>query len=85
MAGSATHETQEALQDLIEASQALGDPSLTLHGGGNTSVKGTWRDVTGAEVPALFVKGSGHALATIQADGFAPLRLARLRELLPPT
>lgn len=85
MAGAATEETQRDLQGLIDASHALGDPRLTLHGGGNTSMKGMWRDVTGAEVPALFVKGSGHALATIQAHGFAPLRLERLRQLLPPT
>lgn len=85
MAGTVTNDTQRALEDLVQASRALGDPSLTLHGGGNTSVKGTWLDVTGAEVPALFVKGSGHALATINTDGFAPLRLERLRELLPPT
>lgn len=85
MAGAPTQETLEAMQGLIEASHALGDPRLTLHGGGNTSMKGVWKDVTGAEVPALFVKGSGHALATIQARGFAPLRLERLRQLLPPT
>lgn len=85
MAGGATKETREAMQGLIEASHALGDPRLTLHGGGNTSMKGVWEDVTGALVPALFVKGSGHALATIQANGFAPLRLERLRDLLPPT
>lgn len=84
MAGAVTKETHEALVELVKASRALGDPRLTLHGGGNTSVKGMWRDVTGAEIPALFVKGSGHALATIEANGFAPLRLQRLRELLPP-
>lgn len=75
----------ELLDDLVESSRALGaDPSLVLHGGGNTSVKATWRDVTGVELEVLFIKGSGHDLATIGRDGFAPLRLERLRQLLPP-
>ncbi|QDO89533.1 bifunctional aldolase/short-chain dehydrogenase [Ornithinimicrobium ciconiae] len=75
----------ELLDDLVESSRALGaDPSLVLHGGGNTSVKATWRDVTGDELEVLFIKGSGHDLATIGRDGFAPLRLERLRQLLPP-
>lgn len=70
---------------LVAASRAIGaDPDLVLHGGGNTSLKTRWRDVTGEEVEVLLVKGSGHDLATIGADGFAPLRLDRLRALLPP-
>lgn len=73
------------LDDLVESSRHLGaDPSLVLHGGGNTSVKATWQDLTGQEIEVLFIKGSGHDLATIGRGGFAPLRLARLRELLPP-
>ncbi|MCC5949914.1 MAG: bifunctional aldolase/short-chain dehydrogenase [Nitriliruptoraceae bacterium] len=76
---------RDALAALVAASRALGsDPSLVLHGGGNTSIKGVWHDVTGRDVPTLYVKGSGHDLATIDEDGFAPLRLERLRELLPP-
>lgn len=77
--------TLEVLDDLVQSSRALGaDPSLVLHGGGNTSVKARWRDVTGDELDVLFIKGSGHDLATIGRDGFAPLRLERLRQLLPP-
>ncbi|WP_034226039.1 class II aldolase/adducin family protein, partial [Actinotalea ferrariae] len=73
------------LDMLVEASRALAaDPAVVLHGGGNTSVKSTWTDLTGREVPVLHVKGSGHDLASIGRDGFAPLRLDRLRELLPP-
>lgn len=73
------------LDQLVAASRALaGDRSVVLHGGGNTSVKSTWADVTGRSVPVLHVKGSGHDLATIGPEGFAPLRLDRLRELLPP-
>lgn len=67
----------------VYASRLLGaDQALVLHGGGNTSVKVQGRDVTGAEVDVLHVKGSGWDLASIQAQGFAPLRLERLRKLL---
>jgi len=76
----------DPLGELVEVSRILGrDPRLVLHGGGNTSVKTVRRDVTGREVAVLLVKGSGHDLATIGPEGFAPLRLDRLRELLPPT
>lgn len=71
------------LVDLVEYSRRLGsDPSLVLHGGGNTSLKTTWADITGIDVDAIYVKGSGWDLATIKSQGFAPLRLARLLELL---
>ncbi len=59
-----------------------GDPSLVLHGGGNTSIKTTVTDVTGAVVDVLYIKGSGYDLASIPPEGFVPLRLSRLRELL---
>lgn len=71
------------LEQCVEATQRLGaDPSLVLHGGGNSSVKTAWQDVTGREVDAIYVKGTGRDMATITADGFPPLRLERLRELL---
>lgn len=64
-------------------SRLLGrEPSFVLHGGGNTSVKHRWDDITGRVVDALYVKGSGWDLATIEPAGFAPLRLTRLHELL---
>jgi len=64
-------------------SRLLGrEPSFVLHGGGNTSVKHRWDDITGRTVDALYVKGSGWDLATIEPAGFAPLRLSRLHELL---
>jgi rhamnose utilization protein RhaD (predicted bifunctional aldolase and dehydrogenase)/NAD(P)-dependent dehydrogenase (short-subunit alcohol dehydrogenase family) len=73
----------DPLGQCVYASRLLGsEPSLVLHGGGNTSVKSTVRDVTGAEVEVLHVKGSGWDLATIEEPGFAPLRLDRLRALL---
>ena len=76
----------DLLDELVEVSRLLGsDPRLVLHGGGNTSVKTMRRDVTDSDVEILLVKGSGHDLATIGREGFAALRLERLRALLPPT
>jgi rhamnose utilization protein RhaD (predicted bifunctional aldolase and dehydrogenase)/NAD(P)-dependent dehydrogenase (short-subunit alcohol dehydrogenase family) len=72
----------DPIDELVLASRLLGaDPSLVLHGGGNTSVKAPWRDITGADVDAIYVKGSGWDLATIERAGFAPLPLARLHAL----
>jgi len=71
-----------ALDECVYGSRLLGgDPDLVLHGGGNTSVKAPWIDVTGREIPALYVKGSGWDLATIEPQGFTPLPLDRLIEL----
>lgn len=78
-----TTELQRDLDDIVRVSRELGgDPSLVLHGGGNTSIKTTGIDVTGAPVDLVLVKGSGWDLGTIEAPGFAPLRLDRLAELL---
>ncbi|MEO6628131.1 MAG: bifunctional aldolase/short-chain dehydrogenase [Aquihabitans sp.] len=67
------------------ASRLLGsDPSLVLAGGGNSSVKTVEADVHGEPVDVLWVKGSGWDMGSIEAAGFAPLRLApvaRLAEL----
>jgi rhamnose utilization protein RhaD (predicted bifunctional aldolase and dehydrogenase) len=58
----------------VYTSRLLGqDSSLVLHGGGNTSVKSK---VDGEDI--LYVKGSGWDLATIEAEGFAPVRLDAL-------
>ncbi|CAN5800512.1 bifunctional aldolase/short-chain dehydrogenase [soil metagenome] len=71
------------IAECVYGSRLLGaDPDLVLHGGGNTSVKAPWTDITGRTVEALYVKGSGWDLATIEAAGFTPLPLARLAELL---
>jgi rhamnose utilization protein RhaD (predicted bifunctional aldolase and dehydrogenase)/NAD(P)-dependent dehydrogenase (short-subunit alcohol dehydrogenase family) len=81
--GAGAPATAAALSEIVRVSRLLGsDPSLVLHGGGNTSVKATWSDITGQEIEALFVKGSGWDLATIEAPGFAPLPIARLHALL---
>lgn len=50
-----------------------GDPSLVLHGGGNTSVK---------LGDTLWVKGSGSDLAKVTPADFTPLRLQGTRALL---
>jgi rhamnose utilization protein RhaD (predicted bifunctional aldolase and dehydrogenase)/NAD(P)-dependent dehydrogenase (short-subunit alcohol dehydrogenase family) len=72
-----------ALEELSFVSHLLGsDSSIVLHGGGNTSIKDTVPDITGAPMEVLYSKGSGWNLAAITPAGFAPLRLARLRELL---
>jgi rhamnulose-1-phosphate aldolase/alcohol dehydrogenase len=66
---------------LVYRSNLLGaDRALANIGGGNTSAKETVPDHTGREVRVLWVKGSGTDLATIDARGFAGVRLD---ELLP--
>jgi rhamnose utilization protein RhaD (predicted bifunctional aldolase and dehydrogenase)/NAD(P)-dependent dehydrogenase (short-subunit alcohol dehydrogenase family) len=63
-------------------SRLLGaDDRLVLHGGGNTSVKGTFVNRLGEQVPALYVKASGHDLATIEPEGLPGLDLGYLRRL----
>jgi rhamnose utilization protein RhaD (predicted bifunctional aldolase and dehydrogenase)/NAD(P)-dependent dehydrogenase (short-subunit alcohol dehydrogenase family) len=57
------------------------DPSLVLHGGGNTSVKITESNLFGEEEEILYVKGSGWDLASIETTGFTPLRMAALLRL----
>ena len=75
----------------VYTSRLLGrDSSLVLHGGGNTSVKSTATNLFGEEEDILYVKGSGWDLATIEAEGFAPvkmdmlLKMAELKELNDP-
>ncbi len=71
------------LAECVYGSRLIGsDPDLVLHGGGNTSVKDAFTDITGRLIDALYVKGSGWDLSTIEAQGFAPLPVRRLHELL---
>ncbi len=66
----------------VYTSRLLGaDKSLVLHGGGNTSVKMTTRNIFGDAEDVLLVKGSGWDLGTIEAAGFAPVRMAHLLRL----
>jgi len=76
------------LEMRVYTSRILGANSdLVLHGGGNTSVKVTEKNLFGEEEDLLYVKGSGWDLATIEAAGFAPvkmdtlLKMADLKEL----
>jgi len=60
----------------VYSSRLLGqDSTLVLHGGGNTSVKVKELNLVGEEEEILYVKGSGWDLATIEKEGFAPVRL----------
>jgi rhamnose utilization protein RhaD (predicted bifunctional aldolase and dehydrogenase)/NAD(P)-dependent dehydrogenase (short-subunit alcohol dehydrogenase family) len=66
----------------VYTSRLLGrDPSLVLHGGGNTSVKIHEKNIVGEEEEILYVKGSGWDLETIAEAGFAPVRMAHLLKL----
>ncbi|MFI4907562.1 MAG: bifunctional aldolase/short-chain dehydrogenase [Steroidobacterales bacterium] len=66
----------------VYTSRLLGaEPSLVLHGGGNTSVKTSVTNLFGEEEAVLYVKGSGWDLETIEAAGFAPCRMEPLLRL----
>ena len=81
------NEREAAAQDgdlalRVYSSRLLGgDPALVLHGGGNTSLKITERDIFGDPVDLLYVKGSGWDLGTIEKAGFAPVRMDHLLRL----
>ena len=69
------------LDQLVRASHLLGaNRAVSNFGGGNTSAKGTAKDHTGAEVPVMWVKGSGSDLATMGPEHFTALKLD---EVLP--
>jgi rhamnose utilization protein RhaD (predicted bifunctional aldolase and dehydrogenase)/NAD(P)-dependent dehydrogenase (short-subunit alcohol dehydrogenase family) len=75
----------------VYTSRLLGsNPALVVHGGGNTSVKVIEQNLFGEDEPILYIKGSGGDLGTIDASGFAPvrlnavLRLAQLETLSDP-
>ena len=66
----------------VYTSRLLGrDKSLVLHGGGNTSVKVAESNLFGEQEEVLYVKGSGWDLETIEAAGFAPVKLDYVRRL----
>jgi len=63
-------------------SRLLGvEDALVLHGGGNTSLKGTFTNRLGDQMPAMWVKASGQDLAAIEPAGFTGVDLAYLRRL----
>ena len=67
----------------VYTSRLLGnEPRLVLHGGGNTSVKTTMRDVVGEKTEVLCVKGSGWDMGDIEPQGLPAVRLDNLRKLV---
>ena len=79
---SAAEFANDPLQLRVYSSRLLGaEDDLVLHGGGNTSVKIVAKDVFGDDEEILYVKGSGWDLGTIEAEGFAPVKLKTLRHM----
>jgi rhamnose utilization protein RhaD (predicted bifunctional aldolase and dehydrogenase)/NAD(P)-dependent dehydrogenase (short-subunit alcohol dehydrogenase family) len=85
MAAAGPDEADRQLALRVYTSRLIGRvPDLVMHGGGNTSVKVRRRDLFGAEIDVLHVKGSGWDLETIEAAGLPGVRmdeLLRLRDL----
>jgi rhamnose utilization protein RhaD (predicted bifunctional aldolase and dehydrogenase)/NAD(P)-dependent dehydrogenase (short-subunit alcohol dehydrogenase family) len=80
--GEATRYGDDPLGKRVYTSRLLGrDSGLVLHGGGNTSVKTVAQDLFGNSIPVLRVKGSGWDLATIEREGFSPVRLDALKQM----
>ncbi len=52
-----------------------------LHGGGNTSVKTTVKDMLGEDVEVICIKGSGWDMGSIEPAGLPAVRLEPLRKL----
>src|SRR4030095_16250670 len=66
----------------VYTSRLIGrDPDLVMHGGGNTSLKGTVKTLVGDDMEALFVKGSGWDLDAIEPPGLPAVDLRHLRRL----
>ncbi len=71
-----------ALALRVYSTRLLGrNPTLVLHGGGNTSLKTKARDLAGIEVDVLYVKGSGWDMGVIEPAGFPAVRLEPLQRL----
>jgi rhamnose utilization protein RhaD (predicted bifunctional aldolase and dehydrogenase)/NAD(P)-dependent dehydrogenase (short-subunit alcohol dehydrogenase family) len=66
----------------VYTSRLIGsDPSLVLHGGGNTSVKSSIQNKVNEEVDVLYVKGSGWDLDTLEPPGLPGVLLEHLQKL----
>ncbi len=66
----------------VYTSRLIGrDPTLVLHGGGNTSVKTTQPDLLGEPLQVLCVKGSGSDLALVEPEGLPAVELQPLLRL----
>jgi len=78
-AGSAFADAGADLALRVYSTRLLGrDPSLVLHGGGNTSVKTSFADFDGTPVDVLCVKGSGWDMGTIKPAGLPAVRMDAL-------
>ena len=70
---------QDPLEMRVYSSCLLGrEPSLVLHGGGNTSVKSTHIDHFGDTQDIIWVKASGFDLSVMGPEGFTALDTKRL-------
>ena len=78
-------EVHEDIALRVYTSRLIGaDPSLVLHGGGNTSVKSRTKNKVNEEVDVLYVKGSGWDLDTLAPPGLPGVlldHLVKLRDL----
>ena len=73
-----TKNFKDDLDFRVYTSNLLGrSDELVLHGGGNTSVKSTVDDKD-----ILYVKGSGWDLVSIKREGFAPVELQFLKDMV---
>ncbi|MBT4838607.1 MAG: bifunctional aldolase/short-chain dehydrogenase [Methylococcales bacterium] len=86
---ASNYKTDLALR--VYSSRLLGqDSRLVLHGGGNTSVKISEKNIVGEDQTILYVKGSGWDLEIIEEAGFSPVqldymvKLSRLNQLSDP-
>ena len=74
------HSSDLALR--LYTSHLLGrERDLVIHGGGNTSMKASLKDVFHKEIEGIWIKGSGHDLKDIGPKGMVPLFLPHLLSL----
>ena len=74
------HSSDMALR--VYTTRLLGrNNELVLHGGGNTSVKTTIKDIDGKRYDVLCVKGSGWDMAEIEPEGLPAVKLQPLLSL----
>jgi rhamnose utilization protein RhaD (predicted bifunctional aldolase and dehydrogenase)/NAD(P)-dependent dehydrogenase (short-subunit alcohol dehydrogenase family) len=66
---------------IFVASLIGAEAKLVLHGGGNSSVKTSYKNLFGESKPAIFVKASGRNMAFIEPNGYTGMDLEHLRIL----
>lgn len=66
----------------VYSTQLLGmEKTLVMHGGGNTSVKTTYKNILGESIPALYIKASGRDMSGFDPSGLTGLDLTHLLKL----